>query len=53
MLLKADTVFALQASRPMAEPAVRGRQVAVREKSYSDEQITPESAITSRSLDGG
>lgn len=50
MLLKANTVFALQASRPMAEPAVRGRQIAVREKSYSEEQITPESAITSSAV---
>jgi HK97 family phage portal protein len=51
MLLKASTIFELQAQqRRMVEQCAVSRVSSVRERSYSNEEITPEIAITSSAV---
>lgn len=50
MLLRPTDVFALQSQRSMVEPKVASRPGRVRERSYSEEEITPEVAFTSSAV---
>jgi len=50
MLLKSSDVFSLQSQRSMAEPKAAARPGGVRERSYSQEVITPEVAFTSSAV---